>query len=704
MKDKMMDDDVENVGIMQGFLDKANEEEAELEEEEDSEEGSAARVLNRRPDSPEILMNNLRGDMRSVDARREELADLVGYEAAADTPDSVLAMLQPVLAQGGGLGALPQSGPMAQGPQPPMMPPPSGGPMGAPPPGAPPLPGGPPPPPGGDMAALLAAAGGPPGGGMAPGGPPPGAGPMMGPDGQPIPPEGMPPIQMYRGGEVKHFFNGSPDPDEEEDDATQKNSFGSSPYTAEQVANARSRLLSLMDQQELPEPDLEDLALKREKLYTKLLGDDKESQQAQLLFALAQKGLQFAGNVDAQGRPLRGSAVSRFATVASELPGEINKFISDTDKRRNAIRLAALEAAEKEATSIREQNVKLVEAKRRAYGDLVRRGSGENYPSSKWFMRTVYTPGVLKAWSDGALPSDDDARVEQAVNSLVADAKGRIVKEPYKDSMNRDQVRDVLIPGYKLPRAVQEAIDKRAALVSSGWRPLDISQTPGALIGDDATALPTDETTLEGGVAPAEPGAAPMDATGAPTVALTAGTAPPVTFAPNKTLWERAPNLTDIDVVEGVVAQNVPGLGSMNSQAQVDQRFFTQQVNNLVAALQQSPRFAEGEREDIKRELKLNLSALRDTDAIRNNFMGVYQVLRQELEDARRDEADTTLSGDFRKQRQMNARMIDDFLKVLMPPPVYTLDDYRRLPIGSSFLRQEEGKWVMDTRKRLRGE
>lgn len=575
--------------------------------------------------------------------------------------------------------------------------------MGAPPPGAPPLPGGPPPPPGGDMAALLAAAGGPPEGGMAPGGPPPGAGPMMGPDGQPIPLEGLPPVQMYRGGEVKHFYDGSPDPDEEEDDATLKNSFGNSPYTAEQVANARSRLMSLMDQQELPEPDLEDLALKREKLYTKLLGDDKESQQAQLLFALAQKGLQFAGNVDAQGRPLRGSAVSRFATVASELPGEINKFISDTDKRRNAIRLAALEAAEKEATNIRERNVKLVEAKRRAYGDLVRRGAGESYPASKWFMRTVYTPGILKAWSDGALPSDDDARVEQAVNSLVADAKGRIVKEPYKDSMNRDQVRDVLIPGYKLPRAVQEAIDKRAALVSSGWRPLDTSQTSGALIGDDAATLPTDETTLEGGVAP-------TDAIGAPTVAPTAGTAPPVTFAPNRTLWERAPNLTDIDVVEGVVAQNVPMLGSMNSQAQVDQRFFTQQVNNLVAALQQSPRYAEGEREDIKRELKLNLSALRDTDAIRNNFMGVYQVLRQELEDARRDEIDPNLSGDFRKQRQMNARMIDDFLKVLMPPPIYYTDpnrvnEYKRLPIGSRFLRQQEdGEWVMDTRKRLPGE
>ena len=119
MKDKMMND-IENVGIMQGFLDEAAEKEDELEEEEGSEEASAARVLNRRPDSPEILMNNLRGDMRSVDARREELADIVGYDAAVESPESVLAMLQPVLAQQGGIGALPQSGPMAQGPQPPM--------------------------------------------------------------------------------------------------------------------------------------------------------------------------------------------------------------------------------------------------------------------------------------------------------------------------------------------------------------------------------------------------------------------------------------------------------------------------------------------------------------------------------------------------------------------------------------------------------
>ena len=701
MKNKMMD--VENVGIMQGFLNQVGEEEDELEEEEGSEESSSARILNRRPDSPEILMNNLRGDMRSIDARREELADLVGYDAAAETPETVLAMLQPVLAQQGGLGALPQSSDMAQGPQAPM-PPPSGGDMGVPPPGAPPLPpGGPPPPAGGDMAALLAAAGPPPGGGMAPGGmmpggPPPGAGPMIGPDGQPIPPEGMPPIQMYRGGEVQRFSNGSPDPDGEEDDETQKDDltgYGTSPYSAEEVADARRRLMSLVSQRQLPEPDIKKLALEREKLYTDVLGEDKNMQQAQLLFALAQKGLQFAGNVDARGQPLRGSPASRFAAVASELPGEINKFISDSDKRGNAIRLAALEAAEGDAKNIRSQNVKLIDAQRRAELSLARQGTGEKYPASKWFMDIVYRPGNLKAWADGELSSDLDTKMEQAVNSLIADSTERITYIPYKNSMNVDDVQKVTIPGYKLPRAVQEAIARRQVLLSSGWRPMDASPTSGALIGDDATSLPSDGAALEGGAAPvgdASVGAAPG-----------AGTTLP---APQRirTLWERAPNLSDVDVGLGFIAQNVPPLSDMSSEAQIDQRFFTQQINNLVTALSNSPRFAEAERQDIKKELMLGLSVFKGTGALRNNFMGLYQVLRQDLQDAQRDARNPKLSGDFRKQRQMSAVTIDDFLKIMMPPPIYTIDDYKKLPVGSSFLRREKGQWKMGVKESPSGE
>jgi hypothetical protein len=76
-----MDDDIENVGIMQGFMDSM------ADEGDDEGDDDPEAMMERRPDTPEILMNNLRGDMRSLSARRDELADLVGYQAATETPE-----------------------------------------------------------------------------------------------------------------------------------------------------------------------------------------------------------------------------------------------------------------------------------------------------------------------------------------------------------------------------------------------------------------------------------------------------------------------------------------------------------------------------------------------------------------------------------------------------------------------------------------
>ena len=96
------DDEIENVGIMDGFMEDIEGLMDEIAEAEGmvavGSEEDMSEIMDRRPDSPEILMNNLRGDYRSVDARREELADLVGFNAASETPDDVLALLHPVLA------------------------------------------------------------------------------------------------------------------------------------------------------------------------------------------------------------------------------------------------------------------------------------------------------------------------------------------------------------------------------------------------------------------------------------------------------------------------------------------------------------------------------------------------------------------------------------------------------------------------------
>jgi len=102
-----------NAGIMQGF-----EDDMEMMEEP---MGDEMMPMERTPQNPEILMNTLRGDMRSVDARYAELAGMVGEEAAMETPPEVLAILQDhfaMMEQPQGIGALPQGGEM----MPPMMP------------------------------------------------------------------------------------------------------------------------------------------------------------------------------------------------------------------------------------------------------------------------------------------------------------------------------------------------------------------------------------------------------------------------------------------------------------------------------------------------------------------------------------------------------------------------------------------------------
>ena len=91
----------ESKGILSGF-----DEEMENEDYED-----------RSPENLEIIANNLRGDIRSMDERYLELAQLVG-ESAFDTPEEVVALMQSQMGQqapqqaapapsaGGGIAAL----------------------------------------------------------------------------------------------------------------------------------------------------------------------------------------------------------------------------------------------------------------------------------------------------------------------------------------------------------------------------------------------------------------------------------------------------------------------------------------------------------------------------------------------------------------------------------------------------------------------
>ena len=298
---------------------------------EDEDESDMAKLMDRRPDSPEILMNNLRGDVRSIDARFEELADMVGYDAAQQTPPEVLALLQPVLAaEQQGIAALPAMAPGAAPAAIPTPPPPMAEPAGP--------------------------------------GLPPGAAPDMMP-----PPEtagiGSLPMGMAKGGPVvQRFRNGSSeravesmDTEPSEDDATGgagTAGLGAINYAQAmdpaQVTAAKAAFARLFTEPARSTETLEQAAARKTRLYQNLLGQDKSLSQAQMLFDLAGAGLALAGNVDPRtGQPMRGSLAARIAGAASQLPAQIGARASEAEKMAQQIKALGLQAAEKEQESDR---------------------------------------------------------------------------------------------------------------------------------------------------------------------------------------------------------------------------------------------------------------------------------------------------------------------------------------------------------------
>jgi len=323
------DDEIENVGIMDGFMEDIESLMEEITEDEgiasDSDE-DMAEIMDRRPDSPEILMNNLRGDYRSIDARREELADLVGYNAATETPDDVLALLQPVLAQQQeGVAALgPLSSPEMTGMPPPGMPPPLMAPQGMPPPGMPPP-------------------------GMLPQGMPP---PAMAPGGI-----GALPMGMANGGYVQNFQDGNGPAGVTPIDAKY------AAYPPDVVAAAQAAVQARLDQQPGALPDLMTRTRELQPDYAEVLGTgDKDTMRSQMLFDIAQAAFGFAGNVSPQGKPLRGSMAARLAGATSELPGKIGARAAAMRKGDQTARLAAMQAAQAEIATAQAANLQLSES------------------------------------------------------------------------------------------------------------------------------------------------------------------------------------------------------------------------------------------------------------------------------------------------------------------------------------------------------
>lgn len=278
----------------------------------------------------ESVMNAMRGDNATIEERRDELAGVVGPEDAAQTPESVLALVQPVMQLASidqGIGGLaqeemtePVEGAMAEGIMSTVAPPPQ--------------------------------------------------------EAAPMPPAGMggpPPVNFNQGGlvrrgdnqPVKYFSNGGVDfealepfmgprvgmtPTQSQDLRAQIDAASSTPNANVPTQGDGSRLRELMEAQKeiYREYGLGDAASRATDLE-----EQKRLTQAQMLFDIANTALTFAAPMEGERRGLSPAERLALAATKTQLPQTIGaraqqqlEMQKAAKKEERAIDLAALQSAE----------------------------------------------------------------------------------------------------------------------------------------------------------------------------------------------------------------------------------------------------------------------------------------------------------------------------------------------------------------------
>jgi small nuclear ribonucleoprotein (snRNP)-like protein len=669
MKEDQMD--VENVGIMQGFMDDFDEvlKQALAEDESvgaDDDEYETGKMIDRTPGSPEILMNNLRGDMRSVDARREELADMVGYNAAMETPDEVLALLQSSLAggQAGGIEALMGGMGGAAGMTPPVM----GG-------GAPPMAGMP------DMGAAMAMP----------------QAPM---------PTGQAPLQMANGGYVQSFADGS-----DQDGVTPFGTETSYSYSPDMIDLARYETMRTLSKAPVEVPDLRSSMEQRLPLYQELIGgtDSENMTQAQMLAALSQAAFNYAGNVDAQGRPLRGSQAARLAGAFAPVPGQMAKLASEQAKEGRAVKLAALQAAEKDVENIRSSNAKLVESQRKIFSDILK-----NSGSSVWgksgiggSLNLINTPGLAASIADATASQGQANQWFTAMAQLEAAAKPRT--ERYTD--DRGYVHEYQVPGTPIPQFALDATASYKALVSGN---VPVPATPQSEESMANQIMGTATAVTEAG---AEEAAAEEKGPALPGLTAMATKAAFPEWSRNETTVEaidpRAhsylrPGEETIynaayagDVTGPVPAifstlAKVPLVGPMFGDMDVVQKrkFVETSVNQLTGGLRTNDRFNEGERKEIIQSLNVLPGIIDNREAYIAQLRGVDNVLNEIFDNARREMNSPTAQKTAVTTARARMEDIHNIRRILgMPLFVDNENDPRWQTLPAGTMVMSEGQW-----------
>ena len=639
--------DPDEVGIMSLLM-------GEDDMKDEGDESDMSKLMDRRPDSPEILMNNLRGDIRSIDARFEELADRVGYNAAQQTPPEVLALLQPVLAaEQQGVAALPAMAP--QGGAAPMPMPPQGA-MAPMPPAAPPQ-------------------------GMPPGGIgslPTAQGPQA-------------PMGMARGGYVQNFRDGSDEDGVEADDSepsqgaasTTNLGIASRLLTPTQREAAKKALFDVFAPAKASTKTMESRVADATQLYQRLLGQDKSLTQAQMLFDLAGAGLALAGNVDPRtGQPLRGSFAARLAGAASQLPAQIGARASEAEKMAQQIKLLGIQAAEKERESERATLLKREGMLQQLGRDILRGETQEALAAMKANApkpSTGLTPAKMNELMSNKPLVEAFAAGEDTPQTTQLEFAIRDYTQPKTVMMYDPQTQKErpFTTQNTLPDFLQNAVIARAKALGS--RPMATAPAAAAPAASRAPgAAPAAASTAAAPVPTAQGVPAPQPGQVVPTnlyrLAST-GTGP---------LNMLRAGISRIPIVGGVVDPKYE-----QSKTEIENS-----VAQMVKGLQETTRLSNAEREDILKDLSVLPRFIDRPEAFQNRLIALDNVIAGIEQGAVSRSGEANIGAAKRQEAELKISEVRRIRQMIgIPVRIYTVEQARALPSGTEFLYVPENKF-----------
>jgi hypothetical protein len=503
-----------------------------------------------------------------------------------------------------------------------------------------------------------------------------------------MPPEGiaslpmdqgaMPPMQMARGGIVQHFqLGGGVFQDGFDEGGTPfPMALSSSTRTVSQEMRdmADDELREYAQRPPLEVPSLQAAMEGRLPMYEELLGAGKNSDtQAQMLFDIAQAALGYAANVGPQGQPLRGSQAARLAGATQALPGQIGARVADQRKQEQAMRMLALDAAEKDLQSIREANTAQAREQRQLLQTITRSATdSETMAQASLSLGKAW--GVVNAMPEKILSgtaSPSEIALFETSMAMVTPVKEQT--DPLTGAVVTSR------PAVPLHAQDAAALINRSRLEGQSLVPSGMGERP--VLG--RSPEPFDQNVPPPALDPLVIASPRTENYGQPNVA---------------SFFNAADSATGIMPVVAAGLFRLPVLNNLAretaGQELQAQTFVTMGTNALVEAFNSNTaRFTAEERRDLQEKLRTLPSLFNQPEAYRAGLFALDDLLQIKQESALRNYRNENLDMNLRREYMQAAITINE-ARLLMGVPLH-VDGPRdprleqiilRYPVGTSMI------------------